>query len=25
MLFGDAKAAIGDVVKALSGDSGMGH
>jgi NAD(P) transhydrogenase subunit beta len=25
MLFGDAKAAIGDVVKALSGESGMGH
>jgi len=25
MLFGDAKAAIGDVVKALSGESGIGH
>ena len=25
MLFGDAKAALGDVVKALSGESGMGH
>ena len=25
MLFGDAKAAIGDVVKALAGESGMGH
>jgi NAD(P) transhydrogenase subunit beta len=25
MLFGDAKAAMGDVVKALSGESGMGH
>jgi NAD(P) transhydrogenase subunit beta len=25
MLFGDAKAALGEVVKALSGDSGMGH
>jgi proton-translocating NAD(P)+ transhydrogenase subunit beta len=25
MLFGDAKAALGDVVKALSGDSGLGH
>jgi H+-translocating NAD(P) transhydrogenase subunit beta len=25
MLFGDAKAALGDVVKALAGESGMGH
>jgi NAD(P) transhydrogenase subunit beta len=25
MLFGDAKAAIGDVVKTLSGESGLGH
>ncbi|RIL07765.1 MAG: NAD synthetase [Proteobacteria bacterium] len=25
MLFGDAKAALGDVVKALSGESGLGH
>ena len=25
MLFGDAKAVLGDVVKALSGESGMGH
>jgi len=25
MLFGDAKAALGEVVKALAGDSGMGH
>jgi NAD(P) transhydrogenase subunit beta len=25
MLFGDAKAALGDVVKALAGGSGMGH
>jgi len=25
MLFGDAKAALGEVVKVLSGESGMGH
>ena len=25
MLFGDAKAVLGDVVKTLSGESGMGH
>ena len=25
MLFGDAKQVIGDVVKALSGEQGMGH
>ena len=25
MLFGDAKAVLSDVVKALSGESGMGH
>jgi NAD(P) transhydrogenase subunit beta len=25
MLFGDAKQVIGDVTKAVAGDSGMGH